>query len=751
MIKVEVEAEVEIEAKVEKFTLNFELNLLPFLLKLLFLSGYEDCWELLLHNLKYPNMKKFYVFTCIILTLNFLTAQQNVNWSWARSGNGIDDGSDGTFGTCVDASGNVFITGAFTLKGITFSSPSNTVTLMNSDTLTDEMFVAKYDAMGNLLWANSAMGNGDHDRGLSVAVDPAGNSYVTGYFKSPTIVFDTYTLTNNSQTGLADIFVVKYGPAGNVIWAHRFGGALEEWGMDIVADAGGNTYLTGFFNSLSVSFGSVSVIHSGNGDAYTAKLDPNGVGIWAQQAGSSLADGAWAITMDISGNVYVAGSFESSSLGFSPNLINNGGSDVFFVKYDGSNGGVLYAKSFGGSGNEDVWDIDVDLMGNAYLAGRYDSNPLVIGTTTLSRIGSKDFYTAAFNSLGNPIWAKRHIGNTFSSPTSVNADLLGNVYVSGHLVNVLPTTVGNTTLSGTGGTNGATGGYIIKYLAATGTDLWNTTFKAHPEQADLDLFGNIYMGGSYNPTVVLGPDTLGGGFQTEAFVAKICNLPVITGTDVTICAGLNGSINVTVPPGFIPNWFNAATGGSLILPGSGSLTSSSSGTFFIELTDTIAGCGFTGPRIGMSITILPGASVSVAGGSLTTNIIDSVSIYWYDCIYGTIVANTPTFFPNVPGSYAVIITADNCVDTSDCFAFPPVIISENFQKNAQLKIFPNPNNGSFMIQVNTSGKYEVINPMGETIRTVELKENEKIELTDLSSGVYFITDGRIREKVVVTR
>src|SRR5436190_20577711 len=77
----------------------------------------------------------------------------------------------------------------------------------------------------NWLWAYNAGGAND-DMGISIAIDNSGNSYVTGYFGSPSITFGSTTLTN---AGNYDIFIVKYSPTGNVLWAKSVGGSGHDY------------------------------------------------------------------------------------------------------------------------------------------------------------------------------------------------------------------------------------------------------------------------------------------------------------------------------------------------------------------------------------------------------------------------------------------------------------------------------------------------------------------------------------------
>ena len=88
----------------------------------------------------------------------------------------------------------------------------------------------------NYLWAKSAGGN-DYDYGYSVATDASGNCFVCGRFYSSSITFGSYTLNN---AGDYDIFLVKYAPDGNVIWAKSAGGTSEDDGISVATDASGN-------------------------------------------------------------------------------------------------------------------------------------------------------------------------------------------------------------------------------------------------------------------------------------------------------------------------------------------------------------------------------------------------------------------------------------------------------------------------------------------------------------------------------
>ncbi len=152
------------------------------------------------------------IFTLSILQLN-VNAQ--TSWRWAANAGNSTEGNGNS--VAVDSKGNVYVTGSYTTSSITFG----TFTLINANPDLNAVFIAKYNASGTAMWANSA-GGGDDCYGLSVGVDDADNVYVSGYFRCATITFGSYTLNNTGATS-GNSFLVKYDSSGNVLWAKNPG------------------------------------------------------------------------------------------------------------------------------------------------------------------------------------------------------------------------------------------------------------------------------------------------------------------------------------------------------------------------------------------------------------------------------------------------------------------------------------------------------------------------------------------------
>src|SRR5207247_11049724 len=227
----------------------------------------------------------------------------------------------------------------------------------------------------DFLWAKRATGPGN-DFSDGAAVDSAGNVYLTGFFASSTVSFDSFSLTNASA-GSYDIFVTKYNSSGNAVWAKRAGGTKLDYSYGIAADASGNVYVTGTYSSATAAFGSVSLTtaNAGSGDIFVANYNTAGTVLWAKRAGGTDYEEGDAIAVDASGNVYVAGGLSSASVTFGSTTLTNylpGTEDVFVVKYD-TNGNVLWARRAGGDDFDTALGLAVDAGGNVYLTGYYYS------------------------------------------------------------------------------------------------------------------------------------------------------------------------------------------------------------------------------------------------------------------------------------------------------------------------------------------------------------------------------------------
>lgn len=372
------------------------------------------------------------------------------NVLWAKSVG--ESGNDLALGIAVDGCGNSFVAGFFESPTITFGS--TTLTNIDNTGGTTDIFIAKYDNNGNVLWAKSAGGSG-FDEEYSIAVDRNGNSYVTGSFLGPTITFGSTTLTN---AGVADIFVAKYSKSGKVLWAKSVGGSGYDVGYGIAVDGCGNSYVTGSFFSPTITFGSATLTNAGVANIFIAKYDNHGNVLWAKSAGGTNVDGGESIAVDRSRNVHITGYFNSIKASFgsitlhNPNRFGNT-ADIFVAKYDNS-GNVLWAKrpevvSGGNDGNS----IAVDGSGNSYVTGQFDGSTITFGSITLTNADitgkTPDVFIAKYNAEGGVLWVKSVGGNAIDIGFGITVDENENSYITGYFES--PTiTFGSTTLNNAG-------------------------------------------------------------------------------------------------------------------------------------------------------------------------------------------------------------------------------------------------------------------------------------------------------------
>ncbi len=342
----------------------------------------------------------------------------NGNWLWAKQAGGTSYNSG--FSITIDANGNSYVTGYFQ-SSATFGT--TTLTSIGGR----DIFVAKLDSNGNWLWAKQAGGT-SYNSGFSIAVDATGISYVTGYFND-SVTFGTITLTSISGT---DIFVAKLDSNGNWLWANQAGGTSIDEGYSITVDASGNSYITGYFYSSSITFGTITLSNSNSvyADIFVAKLDSNGNWLWAKQVGGTGEDEGNSIAVDSNGNSYVTGYFFSRSITFDTTALTNSGYDDIFVAKLDSSGNWLWAKQAGGIGADVGNGIAIDANGNSYVTGYFEYSA-TFGATTLTSIGGYDIFVAKLDSNGNWVWAKQAGGILTDEGHSIAVDTNGNSYVTG--------------------------------------------------------------------------------------------------------------------------------------------------------------------------------------------------------------------------------------------------------------------------------------------------------------------------------
>jgi hypothetical protein len=429
-------------------------------------------------------------------------------WQWAAGSGSTYDESGNSVVT--DATGNVYVTGNFSSPAIIFG----TYTLTNVNN--NDVFLVKYDPLGNVLWARSGGGIYD-DIGWGVAADANGNVIITGSFFSPTIVFDTYTLTS---AGGGDIFVIKYDQTGNIIWAKNEGGTSNDNGFGIAIDASNNIIITGAFKSTPLISGTSTLTCSGADDLFVIKYNAAGNTIWAESAAGTGNDQGNGVAVDVSGNIFVTGFFYSSSFAIQNYTLTSAGSNDFFViKYNAA-GSALWTKAGGGAFNDFGYAVACDVSGNVIVTGSFNSSTLTAGTNTCANISNFDIFTAKYNSSGNELWLRSHGGSDDDAGFGLTTDAIGNIYITGHFHSP-SIQLGSFNLSNTG-----IGDIYVGRYDPAGNIAWAINEGGVSDEQGtsmaIDGGGNIFVAGYfYSPTLTIGTSTLASQGMSDTYVAKL--------------------------------------------------------------------------------------------------------------------------------------------------------------------------------------------------------------------------------------
>ncbi|NNC82031.1 MAG: hypothetical protein HKN79_00500 [Flavobacteriales bacterium] len=354
-------------------------------------------------------------------------------WAKKFGGSSFDVGYD----VVTDGDGNVYTTGYFS-ETIDFDPGAGTFN-MTSGGLYD-CFISKLDSDGNFVWAKQFTG-AQFEIGYALTLDNDGNIILTGAFNGEAD-FDpgsgTSTLT---PAGGYDAFVAKLNADGNFIWAGRLGGSVDDEGHDVVVDASGAIYTTGFFWGLADFDPSAAVSNltsAGNFDIYVHKLAADGSFQWAKQMGGDGEDQGRGIALDADGSILLTGYFSNTS-DFDPGAANfdlssEGVYDAFVTKLDNS-GAFTWAKSFGSFGEDISFSVDVDGSGQVYLCGSFefgiDADP-GDGATFLIANGGEDAFQSILDSSGEFVWAAQIGGGSDDRAISIQLDENNAIYTTGY-------------------------------------------------------------------------------------------------------------------------------------------------------------------------------------------------------------------------------------------------------------------------------------------------------------------------------
>ena len=387
------------------------------------------------------------------------------------------------------------------------------------------------------------LGGAADDQPGGIAVDTAGNVYITGFTQSSDfpVTATAFDRAGSVQTAV-DAFVTKLNPTGNgLVYSTFLGGNQDfDWGRRIAIDAAGNAYIvgqtkSGDFPTTTGAFDRALAIppncprcFADNYDAFVTKLNANGTAlIYSTYLGGTDYDDPRGIAIDSAGNAYVTGEtasidFPTTAGSFQPT--HHGDYDIFVTKLNASGAALVYSTFVGGTLVDDGERIAVDGSNQAVVMGfsRSPDFPTTAGAYDTSPNGAFDVTLTKLNAAGNGLVFSTMVGGSdFDSGGGLALDTAGNVYVSGGTSSLdFPTTAGayDTTPSGSDA-------FVAKFDSTGARLLWSTLIPSSGAAGVApDAAGNVWLTGTASSAAFpVTADAVQPTFKgvADAFIAKV--------------------------------------------------------------------------------------------------------------------------------------------------------------------------------------------------------------------------------------
>ncbi len=519
-------------------------------------------------------------------------------------------------------------------------------------------------------------------------------------------------------------------------WVKGMGGASADIARASAIDASGNVYTIGNYNGVcdfDPGAGTSNLTPIGSFDVFISKLDASGNFVWAKSVGNFSNDFGNAIFVDAAANIYVTGSFQGQ-VDFNPGvgidaLTAVGSDDIFVLKLDAA-GNFLWVRQLGGASSDNGWSVKVDALGNVYTAGSFqgtaDFDPGA-GTTNLTSAGSDDVFVSKLDALGNFVWAKNMGGTAFDGSKSMVVDATGNVYTTGSFQSTsdFDPSAGTFNL-----TSVAAEDIFISKLDASGNFVWAKSLGG--VSADngygmaLDASGNVFVTGSFQGTV---------DFDPGASAVNVSSLGVYDAFVLKLDAAGNFA------------WVKNVGGGSASAYGFAITLDVANSIYFTGFYDytvdfdpgaATVNLNCTGVKDGF-ITKLDASgnfAWAINWGGIGDDAARSISVDASGNVY------TSGFFQNTSDFYPGGLAPLTSAGSYDCYVHKMsqlgVGIAEVNNQNT-IRVYPNPSNGYFAIELGSNAQVIICNTLGEVILN-EVFDNgvQYIDIRNNETGVYFV-------------
>jgi hypothetical protein len=360
---------------------------------------------------------------------------------------GTEDEVASGYAVQADPQGNIYVAGQFRgLIDVNFS-PTGTRMLKSLGDHSD-IFLAKYNANGKLIWGRRMGGPDDDTVGL-LKLAPDGDVVIAGTFQATANIGSDANPYLLHTRGSRDGFVARFdGGTGEVRWGGRIGGDRDDAttalavGPDNDVYIAGTVRLNGNLNPSNTGKG-INIKTLGVDDSYLERLDgATGARKWSKVWGENdTREAILSMTVDNAGNIFATGMF-NNTVRFDRNnpafdREAQDADDVFLAKLK-PDGSWAWIKSFGGENEESVANMVMGSNGDLYLTGNFrkDANFNPVGKPVImTSIGDSDAYVARFHNNGKLVWARQFGGDGTIVARAIGVDAAGNVYSTGEFIN----------------------------------------------------------------------------------------------------------------------------------------------------------------------------------------------------------------------------------------------------------------------------------------------------------------------------
>lgn len=352
---------------------------------------------------------------------------------WVRSlgGSLVDRG----YGVATDAAGNAYVTGHYQST----DAQANGQTLPNAGDY--DIFIAKYDTKGALIWIKTAGGKG-YDYGHGIVVDSKGDIVVTGAVAGEAKFGD---VTVNAGSTTRPIFCAKYDAAGNLKWVKTTGGKFSGSGHGLGVDGTDSIYIGGSGGGTGTMDG--VALDSKAQAGVVLKLTPAGEAVWAAFLPGVPSAGFHEIAVDTAGRTWCAGMFKGVLNGGPAHSTGDKDNDGVLAHFS-PEGKLVWSHVLQGPATDYCLGVATDNTGRCFVTGEFSETATFAGQT-LKTQGATDIFTAAFDEKGGLEWLLPTGGAKGDNAYCMAWHPSGRLIFSGACV--APATFGGQTMTSLGG------------------------------------------------------------------------------------------------------------------------------------------------------------------------------------------------------------------------------------------------------------------------------------------------------------